>query len=251
MSHLHLHFFRWCFAAALLVSAAGSGGRMAAGPAVSAAGGESETALNWQSPARFHHGLRAVRGTLVFNVGGVEFRSDGKFSHSWPFIEIQTFDLTPHRFILTSYENRGKHLPGNRRFRFDFTADMPPSVATELARLVAKPVRNAEPDASRAVFDSIPARHTTRTGGSSGALRFYDGGIDYVTSSKTDGRSWRWSDTQTLANPDAFHFRVGAYREIFEFELKHPMSQELFDRLWNDLYARDLDGLRVNGGVQQ
>ncbi|HET7213150.1 MAG TPA: hypothetical protein VFL79_06170 [Terriglobia bacterium] len=207
--------------------------------------------LNWQSPARLHLGLRKERGTLVINGQGVEFRSEGKSSHSWPYIEIQTFDLAPHRFILTSYENRGKHLPGDRRFRFDFSADMTPGVAAELAHLVAKPVRNAEPDASRPAFDSIPARHTTRTGGTSGALRFHDGGIDYVTASKQDGRSWRWSDIQTLANPDAFHFRVGAYREIFEFELKQPMSSELFDRLWSELYTRDLNGLRLDGGLQR
>jgi hypothetical protein len=251
VSHLHLHFFRWCLAAALLVTAAGSGGLMAEGPVVLSVDGGPETALNWQSPARLHHGLRTTRGTLIFNASGVEFKSEKNNSLHWTFVEIQTFDLTPHRFILTSYENRGKHLPGNRRFRFDFSADMPPGVAAELARLVAKPVRNGEPDASRADFDSIPARHTTRTGGSSGVLRFYVDGIDYVTSSKTDGRSWRWSDIQTLANPDAFHFRVGAYRDIFEFELKQPMSRELFDRLWKDLYARDLNGLRLNGGVQQ
>jgi hypothetical protein len=223
---------------------------MAAAPAVSSAGGESESALNWQSPARLHHGLRTARGTLIFNAGGVQFKSEDQFSHHWTFVEIRTFDLSPHRFVLTSYENRGKRLPGDRRFRFDLSEDVSPGVAAELARRVGKPVKNGEPDPNVRSYATLPARHTMRSGGSNGMLHFREGGIDYVTASKQGARSWRWSDIQTLANPDAYHFRVGAFRETFEFELKQPMSKELFDRLWNEVYARDLSGLKPNGGVK-
>ena len=207
--------------------------------------------LIWQSAARLHHGLRTVRGTLIFDSNGVEFRSEQRFFHRWPFVEIQTFDLTPQRFVLISYENRSRHLPGDRGLRFDLSQTMPPGVAAELTRRVAKPVRNGEPDPSEQSFATIPARHTTRTGGSNGILRFRDDGIDYVTTSKQDGRSWRWSDIQTLANPDAYHFRVAAYRETFEFELKEPMSNDLFDKLWDYTYARDLEIKSLNGGKHQ
>jgi hypothetical protein len=196
----------------------------------------------WQSPARLHHGLGTVRGTLIVDANGIEFRSDQRFSRRWPFVEIQTFDITPHHFVLTSYENRGWHQPGDHRFRFDFSQAIPPSVATELARRVAKPVRNGDPDPNNPAFAAIPVHHRTRTGGSSGVLRFGDMTIDYVTPAQQDSRSWRWSDIQTIANPDAFHFRVGAYRETFEFELKEPMSPKLFDRLWGKVYGNDLKG---------
>lgn len=219
--------------------------------AASPAGSESEASLNWQSPARLHHGLRAVRGKLIFNSKGVEFNSEKQFSQRWPFVEIRTFDLSPHRLVVTTYENRGKHRPGDRQFRFDFTADVSPGVAAELARRVAKPVKNGEPDPNVPGYATLPARRTTRTGGSNGVLRFGDEGIDYVTASKQDARSWRWTDIQTIANPDAFHFRVGAYRETFEFELKEPMSKELFDKLWDYVYARDLDIKSRNGGGHQ
>jgi len=208
---------------------------------------DSAKAVIWQSAARLHHGLRTVRGTLIFSEGGVEFLGEQRFSHRWPFVEIQTFDLTPRTFVLISYENRGRHLPGDRRFKFDLNQTMPPSVAAEITRRVAKPVRNGEPDPSEQSFATLPARHTTRSGGSSGTLRFRDEGIDYVTTSKQDGRSWRWSDIQTLANPDAYHFRVAAYREIFEFELKEQMSKDLFDKLWDYVYARDLEVRSPNG----
>src|SRR5579859_1144208 len=167
----------------------------------------------WQSPARLHHGLRAVRGTLLVDSNGIEFRSEQRYSHRWPFIEIQTFDLAPHRLVLTGYENRGWHQPGDRRYRFDFSQTMPPSVASELALRVEKPVRNGNPDPNYPAFATIPARHTARTGGSSGVLQFGGDGIDYETPAQQDSRSWRWSDIQTISNPDAFHFRVGGYRE--------------------------------------
>lgn len=216
----------------------------------SAASDSAKTSI-WRSPARFHHGLRTVRGTLIFSESAIEFRSEKRLSHRWPFIEIQSFDLSPQRLVLISYENRRGHLPGDRRFRFDYSQTMPPSVAAELTRRVAKPVRNGEPDPAEQGFATIPARHTKRTGGSNGTLRFRDDGIDYVTGAKQDGRSWRWSDIQTLANPDPYHFRVAAYREIFEFELKEPMSKDLFDKLWDYMYARDLEIKSLNGGKHQ
>jgi len=217
------------------------------------AGAASDSAKTsiWQSPARFHNGLRTVRGTLIFSESGIEFRSEKRFSHRWPFVEIQSFDLTPQRFVLIGYENRGSHLPGDRRFRFDVSQTMPPSVVADLTRRVAKPVRNGEPDPAERGFATIPARHTTRTGGSNGVLRFRDDGIDYLTTSKQDGRSWRWADIQTLDNPDSYHFRVAAYRETFEFELKEPMARDLFDRLWDYVYTRDLDIKPANGGKHQ
>ena len=205
----------------------------------------------WQSPARLHHGLKTARGTLIVDAQGIEFRGEERFSRRWSFVEVQTFDLAPHRFVLTGYENRGWHEPGDRRFRFDFSGTMPPSVAAELARRVEKPVRNGDPDPGDPSFATLLARHPTRTGGSSGVLRFGENGIDYVTPAQKDSRSWRWSDIQTIANPDAFHFRVGAYRETFEFELEEPMSPNLFDRLWDKVYGGSLNIKLQDGGAKQ
>jgi len=223
----------------------------ASAPVLQSAASEPASVLQWQSPARLHHGVRTVRGALVLSEGGIEFHSEQRYSHRWPFVEIQSFDLTPQRLVLISYENRGKNLPGDRRFKFDLSQTMPPSVAAELTRRVAKPVRNGQPDPNQPSFATIPARHTTRTGGSNGTLRFRDDGIDYLSNSKQDGRSWRWSDIQTLANPDSYHFRVAGYREVFEFELKQPMAKDLFDKLWDYVYGRNLEIKSLNGDKHQ
>ena len=210
---------------------------------------EASTTLNWQCAANWRHGLKKTSGRLIFNEGGVEFQAAKGNPLHWSYEEIQTFKLTPHRFRLTGYQNRKWHFPGERSFQFELKSSVPPEVAAQLARCVGKPVKDADPSADAPAFVTLGARHRTRGGGTNGILRFRETGIDYVTRSGRDARSWRWQDIQTIANPDLYHFRIGGYLETFTFELKQPMSKQLFDRLWNKVYARDLNGLRLNKGV--
>jgi hypothetical protein len=199
--------------------------------------------LDWQSPARLHHGLESSPGNLTLSRDGLVFRPIKGSALQWPFLEIQTFDLlSPRRLVITGYENRSWHEHGERKYRFDLIVAMSPDIAAELARRVAKPVRNAEPNPTAASFATIPARHRTHAGGTNGNLYLGPEGIDYLTTNGQGGRSWRWSDIQTLAKPDPFQLRVNSYRETFTFELKQPMSRELFDRLWDEIYAHDLNG---------
>ena len=133
---------------------------------------------------------------------------------------------------------------------------MPPGTAAGFTARVGRPAINGDPNPGdpypgAAVIAELPAHHKERFGGSNGTLRLRDDGIDYVAADGRDGRSWRWSDIQTLANPNPWEFRVMAYREIVEFDLKRPLSRELFDRLWNSLYAQDLNVAPPNGSHHQ
>ncbi len=211
----------------------------------------AEAGLKWKSAARWDRGLKKTSGTLSLTNSGVEFRPASGPPFGWPFEEIQTFDLSPRRLRLTGYENRRWHFHGERSFSFDLESPVPPDVAVQLAQFVGKPAANGVPDPRSPAFASLDARHRTRGGGTNGTLRFRKSGIDYATTSGQGARTWRWADIQTLARPDAYHFRVGGYRETFEFELKQPMSRDLFDRLWNDVYAQDLSGVKLEGGSGQ
>lgn len=209
-------------------------------------------ALDWESEARLHRGLEGSTGTLRLSQDGIAFSPTKGSLLNWPFLEIQTFDLlTPQRLVITGYENRRWHRHGEKKYCFDLSVAMPPDIAAELARRVAKPVRNADPNPSAMGFATIPARHRTIAGGTNGTLRLGADGIEYVTSNGKGGRSWLWSDIRTLANPDPFHLRVDAYRETFTFELKQPMSRDLFDRLWDGIYARDLNRLNLSGSKEK
>jgi hypothetical protein len=224
--------------------------------AQSPASANARPPVKWQSPARWHQLFnKETDGSLILDDGGVEFRSP-KFSHRWPYEEISTFELSntpaptagrkkrPHdvqELIVTGYENRHWHEPGERRFRFTLAEAMPPAIAGELTGRVGRPAINGNSDSNQPVIAELPAHRRERFGGSNGQLRFRTGGIDYVTADGRDGRSWRWSDIQTLANPDPYELRVTAYREIVEFDLKKPLSRELFGKLWDRLYASDLN----------
>lgn len=194
-------------------------------------------AQTWQSPARWRHLPRSIPGTLSIAGDAVEFHSP-KANFRWPYAEIATFDLlTPHSLVLTSYSNRRWHQPGDRPYRFHLVTPLPPTLAAELARRVAKPSRNGEPLAASSALPNLPARHRTAFGGSNGVLHFNDGGIAYTSRSAKDSRSWRWADIQSLAHASAYQFRVAAFRETFDFELKQPFPPSLFDQLWDRLNA--------------
>lgn len=200
---------------------------------------ESLTIRRWQSPARLHHQITTAPGVLIFDPRGIHFQPSKGAPLDWTFIEVQTFYLTPRELRLKTYTNRGWRLPGVKTFWFTLASEIPAPVAAELAACVGKPSRNADPDRSLPAFAKIRARHPTLLGGSNGVLRFRQDGIDYVAAG-TDSRSWRWADIQTIASPDLYHFQVDGYRETFNFELKAPMPQALFDRLWDYIYGRDL-----------
>jgi hypothetical protein len=196
----------------------------------------SDSSLNWQSPAREDHWIGGTDGTLSIDSSGVEFKPEKGSPHRWTFLDIRILDLRPRRLIITEYEDRGRLRPGYRRHRFDLKAEMPPRVAAELAQRFGRPVKNGNPDPGITASGSMPARHRTLWGGTNGTLRFHDEGISYLSQAGEDSRSWRWTDIQTLSNPDPYHLLVFGYLETYSFELKEPMTRDLYDRLSEMIY---------------
>jgi hypothetical protein len=199
------------------------------------------SSIQWKTPAHYRQMLhRPVSGTLAIDDTGVAFQSPG-FSRRWSYEEIRTFELTGDRDLtIQDYENRHWPAPGERTFRFVLKQPMPPGVSAGLTARVGRPVINGNPIPEAAAIVELPAHRRERIGGSNGTLRFRQEGIDYVATDARGSRSWRWSDIQTIASPNAWEFRVTGYREIAAFDLKKPLSRGLFDRLWNILYAEDL-----------
>lgn len=195
----------------------------------------------WSSAAHLHRLPKAIHGTFTISSGGVEFRAEKEPLRHWSFEEIRTVALTnPRRLSLVTYQNGRWHGPGDRPFTFTLETPLPSEVAAELVREVGKPAINGDPRPEGEGLATLAARHKTSTGGSNGMLRFTDAGIDYL-SKAGDARSWRWVDIETLANPEPYRFRVGGYLETFDFELKQPLARDLFDRLWDHVYAAGLN----------
>jgi len=212
-----------------------------------AAFAQGAAAADWKVPARWHRSLKkAVPGTLLLNDDGVAFQS-AKFNQRWAYVEIHSFDLSARELTITGYENRHWHEPGEQRFQFTLSEPMPSEIAAQFTARVGKPVRNGIPLPGAAAVAEIRAHHRMWSGGSNGTLRLKDDGIDYVTEDRRDSRAWRWADIQTIANPNPYELRVAGYREIVEFDLKQPMSRDLFEVMWDRLYAAGLN-LSAAGG---
>jgi len=192
---------------------------------------------SWQSPAKLHRAVGSEKGDLLVGANGIEFRSGKGQTLKLSYLEMQTFHLSPHSLVIETYQNRKKHMPGVERLRFEMTESVSPRVAADLAREVQRPSQNAVPDpAAQGIV--IPAHHRSFAGGTNGILRFRDGGIDYVTGTPDDSRSWRWADLQTLSSPDPYHLLAFGYRDTYSFDLKELLPQSLYYRLVDEIDAQ-------------
>jgi hypothetical protein len=220
--------------------------------------GFEKSFIDWQSPAKLHQLLGSVRGNLRVAASGIEFLGASHRTEQWAFQDVQTFRLTPHGLYIKTYQDRKRYLPGVEEYRFDLGDTVPPSIADELAMEVQRPSQNDVPFAA-SQGDGIPVHHRRIAGGTNGVLQFRDGGIDYVTSTAGDSRSWRWADLQTLSNPDPWHLLVFGYRDTYAFDLKEVMPQPLYYRLVdalgrhyaagsaNEIHPSDLKSLETHG----
>ncbi len=193
-----------------------------------------KSSIGWHSAAKLRHIAGGNRGDLSIGAEGIEFRSEKGQITRLSYLEVQSFFLSPHSLTIETYQNRKRHMPGVERYRFDVTAAVPPEVAVELAKVVQRPSQNSVTDPA-AQGATIPAHHRTVRGGTNGTLRFRDGGIDYVTTTPGDSRSWRWTDLQTLSAPDPYHLLVFGYRDTYTFDLKEALAQSSYYRLVDTL----------------
>jgi hypothetical protein len=204
--------------------------------------------FHWESPAQIHRAdlLPGDHGTLFIDQTGIEFRATKEHSLRWTFGEIRAVFIAPHRLVVETYLNRSLHRPGVRKYRFDVTQILPPDVAENVAEAVGRPSQNADPKADAPAFAKIPVRHRKFASGTNGVLLFRQDGIEYVTASREDSRSWRWADLQTLSDPDPYHLFVFGFRDTYTFDLKAPLSRKLLDWAADQIFMHNEP---VNGPV--
>lgn len=198
--------------------------------------------ITWQSPATIKNRIIwKSSGTLQIGSTGIEFRSAHGLEYAWTFVDVKSFDLTPHTLIVESYQSKSFHRPGEKSFHFHLKEPIPATVAADMAEHVGRPVKNADPNPELPSFAAIAAHHRLNFGGTNGNLYFRNGGIDYVTHGN-DARSWRWSDINTVSSPDPYQLLVFGYLDTYRFDLKQPITRELLNRLTDRVFAhRPLD----------
>lgn len=201
--------------------------------------------LAWESPARLRHGMiGGTPGTLRTDSQGVEFVPMKGASMHWEFTQIKDIDLQKHRVVLVGYDNREWHLPGTRRFDLEFKKEITPAVAASLTEKMCRPARNRVPDPDAPAIMVIDVRRSEHFGGSNGLLRIRQQGIDYVTAQPGQSRSWRWTDLQTLSNPDPYHLFVFGYLDSYAFDLKETLSRQVFNHISDEIWTHNEGEMR-------
>ena len=76
------------------------------------------------------------KGALKIGEEGFEFRSTKDRFFKLPFVEVQTFFLSPRKLVIETFQNREHRLPGMQHLRFDLERAVPPEIAAELSTSV-------------------------------------------------------------------------------------------------------------------
>jgi hypothetical protein len=211
-------------------------------------------AANLEFQVRHERLLRDRTGVLSFDETGVSWREahpkkkPEKLAHGrWSYQDLQQVYLAPGRVVLLTYQDRTKWLAAvDREFEFYLLPkqDLQPAYNFLKNRLDER-LTAAFDDQPGPLLAELPVKHTRLLEGSEGVLRIGEERLVYATKRKEQTRTWRWSDLATLERPDprtlilTTHERAISHygsRRDFRFQLKQPLSEPAFEKLWKRLH---------------
>ncbi|MCS7314793.1 MAG: hypothetical protein RMI94_01520 [Bryobacterales bacterium] len=193
---------------------------------------------------RHDHFPGSGRGTLSISVDGVRYREHGKPAHSrdWSWDDVQQLLVAERTLRLLTYEDSRWRLGRDRSHRYELAgAGSFEAVWTLLKdrldqRLVAALAR---PEGE--LWWSMPAKRLRRLGGDHGELLVTEAGVVFRSRSAEASRTWRWKDLDSVSRTGPFQLIFATYERAladygglksFAFQLKRPLGEEDFRRLW-------------------
>ena len=182
---------------------------------------------------RHEHRLGHCEGLLRIDTNGLAYETPHRAHvRVWPFSDIRQLDiLSTKRLVVHTY---GK--PESFNFQLgegELTADAYRLLAEHIERGVT----------SRVLFPAtqfrfeLPVKHRHRFGGCEGILRIGTGQVIYETQNADDRRLWRMRDIRGFGTTGPYDLRLSTEQESFTFDLKQPLNQEVYDHLWQAIYA--------------
>lgn len=182
---------------------------------------------------RHDHRFGHCEGSIRLDEGGIvyETRHQGH-GRVWSFSDIRDVEiLSKTRLVFETYGEPDK---------FDFRL-RERELTAGVYRLLAEHIERGV--TSRVLFTAteflfqLPVKHRHRLGGCAGVLLIGATEIVYKTENAGDGRIWRIRDIRSFGTTGAYDLRLTTEEETFSFDLKEPLSQKLYDHLWQKIYG--------------
>ena len=196
-----------------------------------------------QFTVRHKHLNGGCAGAMTVDETGVRFTGAKKHAWSWKYEDIQQLRLAPESIHILTYKDSKLRLGEDRAY--NFTGKIP---AEDLYALLKDRMDQrfvaAVGQALRLPTWSVPAKHLKPIAGSEGILFFTAGAIVYSTPTKTESRTWRYSDIENIASSGPFRLTITTLEKPFNFQLKQPITEARYNDLWLQIEKR-------NGRIQQ
>ncbi len=217
----------------------------------------------FQFSVEHDHFWRKGSGTLTIDQEGIAYTSEKDDGHNtdWSYSDIQEVKIeSPQKIYIRTYEDVWWKLNRDRTLEFELvegemSAEAVDFLRERLPRALVSAVFTSPDDASY----RVPAKHKHAFGrGCEGQLVFGKEGIYYSTSSSDHSRFWPMEDIESLGRISGSKIRItawehsdsGSVRNV-QFQLKRPMDDETYERLWRKIYEPEswLDKLEKDSSV--
>ncbi len=202
----------------------------------------------FQFSVEHDHFWRKGSGDLTIDQEGITYTSEKDNDHSvdWSYADIQEVKIeSPQKLYIRTYEDVWWKLNRDRTLHFEL-------VEGEISAEVVNFLRERLPSALvSAVFTppddaahTVPVKHKHALGrGCEGQLLFSETGVYYNASDSDHSRFWPIEDIESLGRMSRSNIRITAREHShsgsirnFQFQLKRPMDDETYERLWRKIY---------------
>jgi len=184
-----------------------------------------------QFAVRHEHLNGGCAGAITVDENGVSFTGAKKHVWSWKYEDIQELRLAPDSIHILTYKDSKLRLGKDREY--NFTGKIP---AEELYPFLRERMDQrfvaAVGEALGLPTWSVPVKHLRPMVGSEGTLAFGADAIVYSSSAKTESRTWRYSDIESIASSGPFQLTITTLEKGFNFQLKQPITEARYNELW-------------------
>jgi hypothetical protein len=195
-----------------------------------------------QFTVRHEHLRGGCAGTMTVDENGVRFTGAKKHAWSWKYEDIQELRLAPESIYILTYKDSKLRLGKDREY--NFSGKIP---AEELYALLRERMDQrfvaAVGEAIGLPTWSLPVKHLRPIVGSEGTLAFGAEAIVYSTPAKTESRTWRYSDIESIGSSGPFQLTITTLEKGFNFQLKQPITEARYNQLWLQIE-------KTNGRIQ-